>query len=160
MSKFLVIKDSREQQGYDFPADNYCKGTKVEKLNVGDYAIEGLSHLIFLDRKKSTSEIALNIIEERFEKLLIKGSKYKYKFLLFEFDFEDVLTYPINSGIPLWQQKKVGIKPAFIISALARFQIEYGISILYAGNAMRAEKLCYSLLKQIYKTECLQNENS
>jgi ERCC4-type nuclease len=159
MSKFLVIKDSREQLGYDFPQDNYCAGTKIEKVDVGDYSIEGLSHLIFLDRKKSTSELSMNMLEERFDKLLKKASKYKYKFLLFEFDYEDILTYPINSGIPRSQFKRIRVKPAFIASFVARIEIEYGIHIIYAGNADRAEKICYNLLKQIYKIECLQKEN-
>lgn len=152
--KPLIIKDSREQLGYDFPEDDTFAGTKIEKLSVGDYAVEGYQHLTFIDRKKSTSELANNMSEARFEKLLQKASKYKYRFLIMEFDMDDVYNFPLNSGIPVAKFKYCRIKPAFIASFLARIAIQYDINLIFAHNATDAEKFCHALLKRIYKEEC------
>lgn len=159
--KPLIIKDSREHEGhgYDYPEDDTFAGTKIEKLSVGDYAIEGYQHLIFIDRKKTTSELANNLSEERFEKLLIKASKYKYKYLLMEFDLEDIYNFPLNSGIPVRYFKRCKIRPAFLASWLARISIDYGINLIFATSEKDAEKFCYALLKRIYKTECSSENN-
>lgn len=153
--KKLIIRDTREKlnHGWDWPEDNIFAGTKVDTLKYGDYSIEGLEHLIFIERKNTTAEFAHNCCEDRFKRLLERGAQYKYKFCIMEFDFEDILTFPINSGLPRWQFKKIKISPAFLISALSKMSIDFGIHVMYAGNAMRAEKLCYSILKQIYKIE-------
>lgn len=161
MNKPLIIKDSREHEGhgYDYPEDDTFAGTKIEKLSVGDYAVDGLQHLIFIDRKKTSSELANNISEARFEKLLQKASKYKYRYLLMEFDLEDIYQFPLNSGIPVRFFKRCKIKPAFLASYLARIAIDYDINLIFAGNAEQAEKFCYALLKRIYKTECLKEKS-
>lgn len=155
MGKKLLIRDTREKtaHGWDWPEDNTFAGTKIATLKYGDYSIEGLEHLIFIERKKSTAEFAANCCEDRFERLLEKGAQLKYKFCILEFDFEDILTFPINSGMPRWQWNKVKISPAFLVSTLSKMSIDFGIHVMYGGNAERAERLCYSILKRIYKNE-------
>ena len=153
-NKLLILKDSREQKGYDWGEDDFFRGTRIEKIDFGDYSLEGLTHLIFIERKASTSELSQNICEERFKKLLIRARQYKYKYILCEFDYEDILNFPLNSGIPKWQYKKLKVKPAFMNAFISRLSVE-GFQIIFAGNALNAEKFCYSILKYIYKQEVL-----
>lgn len=152
--RFLIVRDTREKEdhGYMWSEDNFCRGTIVEKLDYGDYSVKNLEHLIFIDRKKSTSELSQNLCEERFKALLNKVQRFKYKYILCEFDYEDILNFPLNSGIPRWQQKKLKVTPAFMNSYLARLTIQ-GFNVVYAGNSQNAEEFCYSLLKNIYKVE-------
>jgi len=161
MGKPLIIRDTREKEthGYDYPETDIFGGTKIEKVEVGDYSIEGLTHLIFIDRKASTSEIAMNITEDRFKKLLERATSYKYRFLVCEFDWEDILTFPIASGIPLRKQKYIKITSAFLQSFFTKLSIEYDIHVLFAGNAERAEILTYNILKGIWKKECSEKTN-
>lgn len=153
MGKPLIIADTREQKPYDYPETDVFAGTKVEKVSVGDYSIEGLTHKIFIDRKLSTAELAKNIVEKRFYRLLDKARLYTYRFLILEFDLEDVYNFPLNSNMPLWQRKKCRISPAFLESAITKIAVDYGINIIFAGTHERGEKICYSLLKTIYRTE-------
>jgi ERCC4-type nuclease len=160
MSKPLIIADSREQKPYDYPETETFAGTKVEKVAAGDYSIEGLEHKIFIDRKLSTAELAKNIVEDRFHRLLEKAKEYEYKFLLLEFDLEDIYTFPINSQMPRWQQKRCRISPAFLESFITRIMTDYGIHVVFTGNHEQGEKICYSILKNILKKESIKKNVS
>ena len=43
MSKFTIIRDTREKKGHGwwFDESSHCTGTEVKKLDVGDYSIKG-----------------------------------------------------------------------------------------------------------------------
>ena len=152
-NKPLIIKDTREQRGFDFPEDDIFAGTVVEKLNYGDYSIQNLTHLIFIERKASTSEISKNVFEDRFTRLLENAKQYKYRYIIMEFDWDDVINFPLNSGIPKHKQKYLKIKSAFLQSYLTKISIDYGFHIVYAHNAECAEKFTYNLLKNIWRKE-------
>ena len=108
---FTIIIDTREQQPWTF--SSYV--TASQKLDTGDYSIEGLEHLLCIERKKSASEFANNIIESRFKDVIMRMSNMKYSFLLLEFDLEDLLVYPIGSTVPKKMWDKIKISPAFLV---------------------------------------------
>ena len=60
MSKFTVIRDTREKKGHGwwFDESSHCTGTEVKKLDVGDYSIKGREEIVCIERKESVSEIA------------------------------------------------------------------------------------------------------
>ncbi len=60
---FNIIVDTREQQPWNFKT----YGTVSQKLDTGDYSIEGLENLVAIERKKSVNEFATNITEKRFK---------------------------------------------------------------------------------------------
>lgn len=163
----LIIRDSREKpgHGWDWPACKFFRGTKTEKLSVGDYSIEGLSHLIFIDRKESVFEISGNLCEKRFHTLLKKASFYKYKYLLFQFSLEELLDFPMKTnkafatdkaGIPLW--KKIKIKGTTIHKSLMTIEKKYDIKMKFFSTRSMAEIFCHNLLKEIYTLECLNEK--
>jgi len=150
--KPLIIKDTREQTGWSFGEDDFFAGMKIEKLNVGDYSLDKLSHLIFIERKANTGELSSNFIAPRFKKLLLKSQYYKYRYIIIECDYEDILQFPLNSNIPRWQHKKMRITSQFLNSYITKLTLD-GFNVIFAGNSKNAEKFCYNLLKQIYKRE-------
>lgn len=162
MNKPLIIKDDREKTGWDFPEDNFFSGTLIKRVKFGDYTLEGLDN-IFLERKNSTGEIGYNLITERFWALIENIKYHKYKYIIIEASFDDIINYPLNSQLktPIWNHatKKwmvnvaTKIKPQFLIDTLARLGVEFGISVIFAGNKLNAEKLAHSILKEIYKLE-------
>lgn len=159
-NKILFIRDSREHlgHGYDWGEDDFCRGTKVQALSAGDYTIEGFEHLTYIDRKQSTAEFAKNITEDRFLRLLEKIKKYRYKFFIMEFSLQDVYDYPLNSGIPRSQLKRTRIKAAYLESWISKISVDYGATIIFAGDAKNGEKICYSILKNIYRKEAKARE--
>ena len=89
---FTIIIDTREQQPWGF--EHYT--TANRKLDTGDYSIEGLEEIICIERKKSINEIANNITESRFIDVVDRMSKFKYAFILLEFNLEQVLAFKSN----------------------------------------------------------------
>jgi hypothetical protein len=48
MSRFTVIRDSREKEGHGwwYDEDAYCIGTEITKLDIGDYSIKDKEHIL------------------------------------------------------------------------------------------------------------------
>jgi hypothetical protein len=144
---FTIIIDTREQIPWEFGLHT----TSKNKLDAGDYSIEGFEHLFTIERKKSVGEIANNITEDRFKRSLERISKIKHKFMLMEFDLEDVYNYPVGSEVPkkFWEKLKINNK--YILKYLSEIQVLYDIHIVYCGCSENAEKLAVSLMKRIYE---------
>jgi ERCC4-type nuclease len=144
---FTIIVDTREQIPWEFGFHT----TSRKKLNAGDYSIEGLEHILSIERKKSVSEIANNITEKRFVRALDKIAKIPHKFILMEFDVDDIYNFPVGTDIPkrLWDKLKVSNK--YIIKYLTEIQINYDIHVIYCGDSDNAERLAISIMRRIYE---------
>lgn len=150
---FTIIVDTREQQPWTF--DNYTTANK--KLDTGDYSIDGLQHVLAIERKKSVSEFANNITESRFKDVAERLSQLKHSFLLLEFDLDDVLIYPVGSNVPKRLWDKIKINPAFIIKHLLELQMFHNVKVIFCGDAENAEKMAIYILKKVFYLE--QNNN-
>jgi ERCC4-type nuclease len=146
---YTIIIDTREQQPWEFSHHT----TAIKKLDTGDYSIEGLETLLCIERKKSVSEIANNITEKRFKDVIERMSQYKYSFMLFEFDLEDILIYPVGSNVPKRMWDKIRISPNFILKNLIEFQLLNNIKIIFCGSPSNAEKMSLSIMNKIYEFE-------
>ena len=62
---YLVVKDTREQEGYFFNEFNTCKGMVERKLDTGDYTIDGLEDKICIERKGCIEELAVNLGQKK-----------------------------------------------------------------------------------------------
>ena len=141
-----IIVDSREKQPYTFK-DNFI----VAKLDTGDYSLEGYENIFTVDRKATVSELAGNLTTARFKRELERMKSFKHAYLLLEFSFDDILRFPYGSDIPRKRWKYLKVRPPFIISALTRISLEYGVHIIYGGNRDNARDILTSLLKNFGK---------
>lgn len=142
-----VIVDTREQNPLIFPETEFI--LHHEALKTGDYSIRGFETAFTIERKASTSEIANNLFEDRFENELQRMINIPYKFLLCEFTLRDVLSFPINSGIPKWRWKKLRLNGNFIHKRLVELQVDYGIHIVYAGD--HANEAAITIIRKMHK---------
>ena len=142
---FNIIVDTREQKPWVFSDCN----TIAKKLDTGDYSIEGLESLLCIERKNSVSEIANNIIEKRFANEIERMQDYLYKYVLLEFNLEDVLLYPIGSSVPKRVWSKIRVKSAYILKFLTDMQIKHDIHVIFCGSASNAEKMAFSIMKRV-----------
>lgn len=154
-SNFTIIVDTREQQPWTF--ESYAVASR--KLDTGDYSIEGLEHLLCIERKKSASEFANNIVESRFKDVVMRMSNMKYSFLLLEFDLEDLLIYPIGSTVPKKMWDKIKISPAFLIKNIIDLELSHNIKVFFCGDASNAAKLAEMILKKIHYLEVVKQNN-
>jgi ERCC4-type nuclease len=144
--EFNIIVDTREQNPWEF--GNHT--TSRIKLDTGDYSIEGLEHLLAIERKQSVSEVANNITEKRFPAFLERLSEIPHRFMLFEFDLEDVYNFPIGSDIPKDKWNKLRISNNYILKYLSLININYNIQTIYCGDAANAEKMAVRIMRTIY----------
>lgn len=151
--KFTIVRDTREQQPWSFRATDYCLGHIDKKIDHGDYAIEGFEHLCFIERKASEIELANNITEKRFPKLLLESEKYKYRYIICEFSLDKVLNFPYGSNLPKAVKRRIKISGAYILSKIQDYQIEHGIHIIFCDNKRQAQQFALALFKKIYKRE-------
>ena len=120
---FTVIVDTREQQPWTLKYHS----TAIQKLDTGDYSVQGYEDLICIERKHSISEFVSNMSEKRFLDVLNRMTKYKYSYIVMEFNFDDVLNFPIGSDIP----KKCGIVSKFHQHTLRNTLRKFTLSTTY-----------------------------
>lgn len=142
---FTIIVDTREQ--HPWPLKHHTIANK--KLDTGDYAIEGYEHLLCIERKHSISEFVNNMTEKRFSDVLDRMSKYPHAFIIMEFNFDDIVNFPVGSDIPKHIWKNLRINPAYIIKYISDIQIKYNIKILFCGSSYNAEKIAVSLMRRV-----------
>ncbi len=133
--KYTVLRDTREQKDFwDFPLSSTCSGTVSQGLKTGDYTLLGYESLLTIERKRNTAEFATNISEARFERELQRLEAFTHPYLILEFSYEDMLSFPRNSGIPakLWPKLKVG--PGYLLKRYAEIDTDYKTKIILAGN--------------------------
>lgn len=143
---FNIIIDTREQLPWEF--GNHV--TSKQKLDTGDYSIEGMEHLLTIERKQSVSEIANNITETRFPAFLERMSTIPHKFMLFEFDLDDVYQFPVGSDIPKSKWDKLRVSNNYIMKNISLFHIKYGIHTIFCGDSDNAEKMAVRLMRTVY----------
>lgn len=150
---YLVVKDTREQQGYFFGKYQSCQGMIEQKLDTGDYSIQGLEGQICIERKASVEELAINLGKDkrRFLAEIERMKSFEHKFLVLEFSVEDMLNFPMKSSIPERQKKeyKVKITGKYILKMLNEFQLYDGLNVLFCGNKHNAFMVVSSLLKRL-----------
>ena len=144
---YLVLRDTREQRGWDFPEKHPCLGTEEATLKTGDYTLKGYESIFVVERKFSTGEIAQNIVQNRFERELERLEEFRFPFLVCEFTLADIISFPVNSGIPKSKWQSLRITPQFLMKRLNEFQIRYRTRIIFAG--IHGREFVSSLLKRI-----------
>lgn len=145
INKFKILTDTREQQPYKFP------NTKICTLEYGDYTVEydGKSYLseIVVERKGGISELFAfsGSSRDRFCRELEKMKDVKYKYILIEGDFLDI----VNKQPP-------GILPAGnVYATIFSFMIRYGITPLFFNSYANSRNSLYKILQFYVKYEIL-----
>jgi ERCC4-type nuclease len=149
---FTIIRDTREKVGWDFQPDIYCEGMINEKLYPGDYSLRGLEDEFCIERKSSNTEIARNIVEDRFWREIEVMSKMKWPFLICEFPYSDLPPYPNNLKLPYWKKNKIRVKGPFIVSRIQKIQYEYDIPVIFCRDRKEASEYSYRLMKDIWQS--------
>lgn len=150
---FKIIIDTREQHPWSFDKEIEME---AGKLDSGDYSISGLQDEFTIERKGSTGELFKNVTEKRFIEELKRLSLYKKAFIICEFSLDDIMDYPIGSGIPKRYWRRLRVKPQFVIKFLSNIQLKYNVHIIYAGNRENAIIVASSLMKEYYGNSNLE----
>lgn len=148
---FIVIKDTREQEGYFFSAFNTCAGMIEQKLDTGDYTIQGFEDKICIERKGCVEELAVNLGQKKqaFMNEIERMKVFPHKFLILEFSLEDLVKFPDETRIPIKNKASLKITGKYMLKCLFEFQLYNDIHILFCGNKYNAFLAVSSILKRI-----------
>lgn len=148
---FIVVKDTREQDGYYFKQYNTCAGMVEEKLDTGDYSIKGLEDKICIERKGCVEELAMNLGSKKhtFLNEIERMGAFQHKFIVLEFSLEDLIKFPEETRIPIKNKAAVKITGKYMLKCLMEFQIYNNVHVLFCGNKYNAFIAVSSILKRI-----------
>lgn len=159
--EYTVIVDTREQEGYFFKKFDKCKGAIRQKLDTGDYSIQGLEDKLCIERKGSIEELAINLGYKKatFYREIDRMKTYNDRFIVLEFSLDDLIKYPDKSRIPEEYRDKVKITGKYMLRCLMEFQVNDGINVVFCGNKENSFYFVGSLLKRINEKYFLKEHN-
>lgn len=148
---FTVIKDTREQDGYYFSSFDKCSGMIEQKLDTGDYTIQGFEDKICVERKGCVEELAVNLGQKKhaFLNEIERMKDFPHKFLVLEFSLEDLLKFPDETRIPVKNKAALKITGKYMIKCLMEFALYNNVQILFCGNKYNAFLAVTSIFKRI-----------
>lgn len=119
--------DTREKLPLDFSRfPNWIAEEKRQKLDAGDYTVEGMEDLLVLERK-TLSDLITTLIQQRprFFKLCQKMSQYRWRALFIQASYEDVKS-------PYGEHTEA--RPNAISGTLDALEARYGIPVIYTSQ--------------------------
>ena len=126
-TKFTIIRDSREKKGcgWNFRASANCDGMKIQKLETGDYSLEGYEDLVMVERKTMT-DLWGSLVQgrKRFLKEMDRALEYPIRYLIIEGTLKDV-----QKGI-----RYSKVTPDYIISMLISLEVRYDVHVIFTDK--------------------------
>lgn len=151
----IIIKDSREQLGWDFELEEkksgriQVLGTEIGCLDAGDYSIKDHIDLVRIERKMGIREVFGNYSpvynKERFEREMEKLRPIKHKFILIEsFLSQDLMSLTVP-------QYKYGLPFSRVYDWLTYLEMEYDIHVQFVGDSgKRAARIIFENIAKRY----------
>lgn len=143
--KFIILKDTREQQGWEFAEGKSCAGMESATLKTGDYTVKGLEASLTIERKGSMQEFAGNLFDDRFYRELERMKEYTHAYLLLEFTADQFLGYPLTANLPQYVKAKIRVNGKLLMAKLAQIQMDYPVKVIFAGKS--GKDIAYYILK-------------
>lgn len=145
----IILIDNREQNPWDFT--QYGFQQEFTTVKTGDYTIKGMEHIISVERKASTMELAMNFGKKwkTFSKELIRMDKIKNRYIICEFPMSYIYTFPNNSGIPKREWNSLKIKSNFLAKRIEEIVSEFNISILFSASKIDAERKFIDIINDL-----------
>jgi hypothetical protein len=158
--KYVILKDTREKNGWSFDAFDKCLAVARWGLKTGDYTARGLERDLVIERKASTGELAMNLGKKRkaFEAEIERMSDFRWKYILCEFSIDDLMNFPQNSGIPKKQLQYVRMNGKFMWKKLCEYQEQSGVEVVFCDSKLDAEARAMLIFEE--KTEILLREQA
>lgn len=126
--KPVVLVDTREQDPLSFDCfPNWIAGTRKQKLDAGDYSVEGMEHLLMLERK-SLSDLISTLMQnrKRFFRSCERLSLYRWRALVVEASYEDIKS-PYDEGY-------TEAHPNAVSGSLDALEVKFGIPVIYTSQ--------------------------
>jgi len=140
MNRVVVVVDTREQEPYSFDPERVEVVRRA--LPAGDYSLQGMEHLVAVERK-SLDDFVQTVIHsrERFKKELIELQKCSSACVVVEASFQDVLSGVYTSGA----------HPNSVIGSALSIIVDYNIPVFFCSNRQAARLFVEEYLLKFYR---------
>lgn len=132
--KFMIIRDSREKKGsgWNFRASANCKGMITQKLDTGDYSVEGYEDTIMIERK-SIPDLwgSLGQWRTRFMKEMDRSLEFPIRYLIIEGSLKD-----IKAGF-----RYSKLTAEYIMACLTSLEVKYGMHVVFTDKRKDVSQL-------------------
>lgn len=139
LPELVVLKDRREQKGWDFEPEEKVsgkmriKGMEWATLDAADYTLKGFEDVVRIERKAGVCELFGNMIpkdnKDRFEREMEKLRGVRHKYIVIE---DHMTNDMMGLTIPQFYKGAPGIA---VVRWLFELQLKYDIVPVFAGNA-------------------------
>ena len=138
----VIIRDTREQQGYAFgflPPDQ----VKVATLSTGDYSLEGLEDQVTIERKSLADAFGtIGGQRKRFQRELERMTSFKYAAVVIEADWPTIYQSP-----PPYSE----LSPKSVRGSVIAWNIRHRVMFWTMPDRLWAEKWTFYLLDRFWK---------
>jgi len=143
--EFTIIQDTREKKPLTFNTGSLIKNVLMKKLDTGDYTVEGMETLLFIERKASVHELFMTLGTNwnRFLKEMERAKDYKYKHLIIECTLREIYRGSFYSKM----------SGEFIVRRLLELAYRYGIMIHYIGTGHHTSNYMVKLMQMAIMSE-------
>lgn len=156
-SKPRILRDTSEKEGkgWQFPESEMWGGTSPANLYTGDYTIEGYfdNKQFVIERKATVSELVSCITHKEkwddFKQELERLEDFAHPFVVCEFPYVLLTTFPENSGLPRAIADKIRVSPQFLIKRLAEIFVHFKTPFLFVDGPSEARNLASSIFKRV-----------
>lgn len=160
-SKYTVLRDSGEHEGHGwiFDESESCAGTVRANLYTADYSLEGYydNKRFAVERKGTVGEFAANISQKEkwsdFKDELQRLEEFKFPFVICEFPFSLLKTYPIGSDIPKKVWPYIRVKPQFLLKRIEEIFLNFKTKFIFTDNAILGKEVASGLFKRVIEHE-------
>lgn len=128
--KPVVLVDTREQEPFPLHANhpNWIGGERCVALKTGDYTVEGMEHLLRLERKSLADLVACTVTyRERFVAACDRLARFPHKAILIEATLEGIKGGFERFGIPSL------VHPNAVCGTLGAIETKFGIPIIFTS---------------------------
>lgn len=163
--KPVLVVDTREKQPWDFSCDDGFANIVSEKLEVGDYSIKGMEHLITIERKATADELFGNFSQDkkRIYAEFDRAPEGCMKIIVVEQTLEQLAEpkqYFVNN-LPVRDRRRPKtpkMPPAVVLSNLTELMLTRNVHVIFGG--LKARAIARGILMRAYDLHRLGKWNN